>query len=213
MLLAVMAVVLPPLAIVPVHGVVQLGSNVNRAVMMHRHIDWPVITVFLPGAILGATLAGLFLVQLPAYILQLSIACFVLYLCWGPKLPKLALGQRGVFFAAILTTFAGMFVGASGPLVAAFIKQIHTERFKTVATFATAMTIQHAPKIVVFGIVGFAFMDWLPLIAAMIASGAVGTWAGLQLLKRFSNHQFDTLFSVVLTLLALRLVWQAWQSI
>lgn len=212
MLLAIMAVVMPPLAIVPVHGVVQLGSNVNRAVMTYRHIDWPVIFVFIPGVVAGASLAAVFLVQLPPHLLQLSIAAFVLYLCWGPKLPKLALEKRGIFFAAIITSFIGMFVGASGPLVAAFIKQLHSERFRTVATFAMAMTVQHAPKILVFGAVGFVFSNWLPLMLAMILSGALGTWLGLKLLRHVSNHQFDRLFTMVLSLLALRLIWQAWQA-
>ncbi|MCB1915218.1 MAG: hypothetical protein KDG52_05820, partial [Rhodocyclaceae bacterium] len=40
MLLAVMAQVLPPQVIIPVHGIVQMGSNLGRAIMAWRHIDW-----------------------------------------------------------------------------------------------------------------------------------------------------------------------------
>ncbi|MBT3334540.1 MAG: sulfite exporter TauE/SafE family protein, partial [Rhodospirillaceae bacterium] len=37
-LLAVMATVMPAAALVPVHGVVQIGSNFGRATVMVRHI-------------------------------------------------------------------------------------------------------------------------------------------------------------------------------
>ena len=101
-------------------------------------------------------------------------------------------------------------MGATGPLVAAFIKQIHTERFTTVATFATAMTLQHLPKAVVFGFAGFVFRDWIGFLVAMIACGFAGTWLGLRLLNRLGNRAFGQLFNILLTLLAMRLLWLAW---
>ncbi len=105
-------------------------------------------------------------------------------------------------------------MGATGPpLVAAFIKQIHTDRFRTVATFGTAMTLQHAPpKALVFGVAGFVFSEWLLFILAMIACGFAGTWLGLHLLKSINNRWFHTAFNLVLTLLAFRLLWQAARS-
>jgi hypothetical protein len=88
-------------------------------------------------------------------------------------------------------------------------KQQPTERFSTVATFAAAMNLQHAPKAVLYGMAGFAFFDWLGLLGMMIAAGALGTWIGLHLLKRLSNRRFDQVFRLLLTLLAARLVWNA----
>ncbi len=209
LLLVLMALWLPPAAIIPVHGLIQLGSNAGRMTLTWKHIDWRVIAWFAPGVLLGALLGAWLLIELPAYLWQLTIAGFVLYLCWGPALPTAALGNRGVLLASTLTSFISLFVGASGPLVAAFIKQIHRQRFITVATFATAMTLQHAPKALIFGLAGFVFYDWLAFIAAMIAFGFVGTWLGLHLLKKLSNQNFLRIFNVLLTLLALRLLWQA----
>lgn len=210
LLLAIMALVVPPAAIIPLHGMVQLGSNANRALMTWRHLDWKLLAAFTPGAVLGAWLASLFLVQLSTQLLQLSIAGFILLICWGPRVPALALGRWGSFVAALVTTFLSMFVGATGPLVAAFVKQQHQgERFRTVANFAAAMSIQHLPKAVVFGAAGFVFADWLGLLVLMVVAGALGTWLGLKLLARQSNHNFGRWFNVFLTLLALRLIWQA----
>jgi uncharacterized membrane protein YfcA len=209
MLLAIMALVLPPQIIIPVHGIVQLGSNAGRAAMSRRHIDWRVIRDFLPGAAIGALLGSAVIVSLPPEYIYLSIATFTLYLCWGPQLPRLALGRIGTMVAGTVTTFLTLFVGATGPLVGAFIRQQDKDRFATVATFATAMSIQHTFKAAVFQFAGFDLRPWGWLMAAMVCSGAAGTWLGLKLLRRFPEHHFRLGFRVVLSLLALRLIWQA----
>lgn len=209
MLLAVMAQVMPPQIIVPVHGIVQLGSNFGRAMIAWRQVDWRSIAIFLPGAMIGAMIGALVLVRLPPAALYLSIAAFILYLSWGPKLPQLALGPAGVATAGAVTTFASLFVGASGPLVGAFMKQLHTDRLRTVATIAAAMSLQHGLKAAVFEGAGFELGPWLTLAAAMIASGALGTWIGLRVLRRIDDRSFSRLFDLVLSALALRLVWQA----
>lgn len=207
LLIMVMAQVMPATALIPVHGMVQLGSNGGRAVMTWRHIDRGLLAAFLPGVVLGALVAAWLLVRLPAGVLELCIAAFVLYSCWGPGWPKGWLGRFGTLLAGALTTFLSSLVGASGPLVAAVIKQHFGERLPRVATFAACMSAQHLTKAFVFGVAGFVFRDWLALMAAMIVAGLVGTWLGLRLLHQLSDRRFDRLFKWVLTLLALRLIW------
>jgi len=213
MLLAIMAQVIPPQFIIPVHGMVQLGSNAGRAVLSRRHIDWRVLGAFLPGALIGAVLGSPVVIALPAGAIYLTIALFTLFLCWGPRLPAIALGRIGTAAAGAITTFLTLFVGATGPLVGAFLKQQHAARFTTVATFAAAMSIQHTLKAGVFQFAGFDLVPWAALIGAMIAAGALGTWIGLKLLHRFSDRHFHLAFRVVLSLLALRLCWQAYDDI
>ncbi|WP_417361511.1 sulfite exporter TauE/SafE family protein [Gallaecimonas pentaromativorans] len=208
-LIAAMALILPPAAVIPVHGLVQLGSNVVRGVMSWRHINWPLLAVFVPMSFAGAWLASCFLVQLPSEALQLAIAAFVLYLCWGPPLPKFTSGRLGLALGGFGTGFITLFVGASGPLVAAFIKPQSRDRFAAIATFAGAMSFQHAAKAVAFGMVGFVFRDWWPLIIAMFLASIVGNWLGLQMLGRISEQRFHRLFQLVLTLLAVQLLVEA----
>lgn len=212
LLISVLSLTLNPAVIIPVHGSIQLGSNIGRGLMTWRHIDVKTILWFLPGVIIGAALGGLFLVQLPKQIWQLSIALFVLYLCWGPALPSKAVGSRGVLIVSTLTSFITLFVGAHGPLVAAFIKQKFTERFQTVATISAALSLQHTAKIIIFSFAGFIFTEWLAFIFMMIAFGALGTWIGLHVLKNMKNKNFDRIFKLLLSALALRLLWLAWQG-
>jgi uncharacterized membrane protein YfcA len=64
-------------------------------------------------------------------------------------------------------------------------------------------------KVTVFEVAGFPLEAWLPLLACMVISGAVGTWVGLRLLKRMPDRYFHRIFNIVLTLMALRLIWQS----
>lgn len=211
MLIAIMAILLPPQIIIPVHGIVQLGSNVGRAFLSRRHIEWGMILSFLPGAIVGAIIGSFVIVSLPPRYIYLSIALFTLYLCWGPQLPRLALGKAGTVLAGAITTFLTLFVGATGPLVGAFIRQLDKGRFATVATFAMAMSIQHTLKAAVFQIAGFDLRPWLWLMLSMIVCGAIGTWFGLKLLRRVPEHHFQLVFKLLLSVLAVRLIWQAFR--
>ncbi|SEG82781.1 sulfite exporter TauE/SafE family protein [Marinobacterium lutimaris] len=209
LLLAVMGQMVPLTALIPVHGLVQLGSNANRALMMRKHIDWRMAGLFTAGAIPGAILASMVVVQLPLVTIQLCIGLFILWLVWGPKLSKHELSKASFMLMGALTTVLTVFVGATGPMVGAFIHRNSFDRFRTVGTFATCLSVQHMLKAAVFSFIGFSFIDWLGLSLLMIASGALGTWIGLNLLKKIPPERFSLIFKTLVTLLALRLIWLA----
>lgn len=213
LLLAVMASVIPISALIPVHGLVQLGSNANRALMTFRYIDWRMLYLFSIGAIAGAGLATFIVVQLPVVIIQLAVAVFILFLIWGSKPKAQEMGAPGQVLVGLVTTVISMFVGATGPLVAAFAHRNQYNKMQLSATFASCMTMQHALKVLVFVFIGFSFWQWAGLVAVMIVSGAVGTWLGLHVLKRIPAKRFVLLFKVVVTVLALRLLYDAISSL
>ncbi len=109
----------------------------------------------------------------------------------------------------MLGSFCTMFVGATGPFVASFISPDRLERHAVVATHGACMTLQHTLKVVAFGFLGFAFLPWAPLLVAMIGAGFVGTLIGRRVLDRLPHDVFARFFKVVLTLLALRLLYAA----
>jgi uncharacterized membrane protein YfcA len=124
-----------------------------------------------------------------------------------PHLGRLG-AERGRFavlgFAA---TFLGVFVSATGTLIAPFIASAAPDRRAHVATMGALMAITHVLKLVAFGFIGFAIASYVPLMAAMIATGAVGNWLGEIALMRTTERRFWLVFQMVLTLLGLRLVW------
>lgn len=210
-MLAAIASTASPAAVIPVHGVIQLGSNVGRAVLLAPHVARPVLVYFAAGAVLGALLGGQLYVNLPGHVLKLIIALFILYTVWGPKFRKLRISNWAYSLAGVGTTFITMFVGGTGPFVAAFISPDRFGKEQTVATHAACMTLQHGFKVLVFGALGFTFGPWLGLMMAMVAAGFLGTVAGRAVLLRLPERAFKIVFKTVLTLLALRLLWSALQ--
>lgn len=208
-LVAVMASTMPPLAIIPVHAVVQVGSNFFRAAMMWRNILFRWMPPFVIGTVIGAAVGGQIVFSLPKYLLQAIIGVFVLYAVWGPKMKAMEPSRLRFGAVGALASFATMFAGATGPLIAPFIKASTSDRMMTVATHAAFMSWQHGVKILTFGFLGFAFAPYAALMVLMILLGVVGTWSGKFILNWMPENVFRNGFNLVLTVLALRLLYEA----
>ena len=208
-LISVMASFLPPSIVIPIHAVVQLGSNSGRAALMRHDIDWRIALYFAAGAVVGIVIAAKLFVALTTETLQLLLGLFILFSIWTPKLAASSIPLKGFPLVGAVATFCTMFVGATGPFIAAFLSPERLGRHKVVATAASCMITQHVFKIMAFGVLGFQFFPWLPIAAVMIGSGFLGTLSGSKLLDRIPEHIFVHVFRVVVTLLALRLLWSA----
>ena len=210
LMLAVMAGALPPLVLIPVHGVVQLGSNLGRAGLFRHHVRRAILGWFALGAVVGVTVGASVAVNLPKPVLLGLIGLFILVSTWAPKLGSRPVPARGFTLVGAATAFITMFVGATGPFLAPFLSAERLgDRHATIGTFAACMSLKHALKVAAFAVAGFAFGPWLPLIAAMIASGFAGTLVGKTIVARLPERLFRIGFRVTLTALALRILWQA----
>lgn len=210
LLLGIMAFLVPPAALIPVHGVAQIGSNVGRTWLMRRHVETVIVLPFALGALAGAFAGGSVIRVLPTRMLDLALAGFILYAVWG-KWPALRgrAHAAGLWIGGIAISFLSMFVGATGPLVAALMKTRDLDRQRHMATFSACMSLQHGVKIAAFGLFGFAFAAWMPLLLAMITSGFIGTWLGERWLAGRSEAGFRKGLDWLLTAMALQLLWQA----
>lgn len=208
-LLALMALVLPPAVLIPVHTVVQLGVGSSRSIILWRFILRPTVLPFLIGSAAGAMVAAPIFVRLPDAVLQAVVAIFVLLIAWIPRFGRLGpeLGRfTGLGFVA---TFLAMFVSSTGPLVAPFVAAISPDRRNYAATTSALLSLTHIVKMVAFGFMGFAISTYLPLMAAMICSAIFGNLVGRRILDKVPEHLFRVVLKVLLTVLALRLLWIA----
>ena len=208
-LLSVLASFLPPVIVIPIHGVVQLGSNAGRAALLRQQIDRRILLPFALGSLLGIAVGARLFVALPTATLQIILGLFILASVWLPKLKASSIPDRAFAVVGLVGSFCTMFVGATGPFVASFITPDRLPRHAVVATHAACMTLQHTLKVFAFGFLGFAFLPWAPLLVAMIGAGFLGTVLGRRLLDRLPHHVFARVFKVILTVLALRLLYAA----
>jgi uncharacterized membrane protein YfcA len=208
LMIAAIALVIPPAAAIPVHGVVQLGSNAGRAVMMRKYVQTRFALFFIAGSIPGAFAGAQVALWLPEAILGVAIAAFILWSAWAPMPRVSGHGPVTTVLAGLLTAIAGMVSGIAGPLVAAFLRFL-PDRHQIIATHALLMTAQNTLKAVAFASLGFAFGPYLPLTAAMIASGLIGTAIGGRLLSALPEKGFRLGFKILLTIAALGLLQSA----
>lgn len=211
-LLGLLAMVYPPAVFVPLHTFVQLGAGAGRAILMWQYVLRGTLLPFGIGAAIGAAAGAQIFVSLPTAILQGILGLFMLLVTWMPHMGRV--GTEGKRFAVLgfVATFVGVFVSATGVLVAPFVASASPDRRNHASTLAALMTMVHLCKLVAFGFLGFAMWAYAPLIVAMIAGAWVGNWLGGKTLDRMKERDFRLIFKLLLTALALRLVWVAAKS-
>jgi uncharacterized membrane protein YfcA len=211
-LLTVMLVFLDPLLAIPVHGAVQLVSNSSRAVIQRRHLRWGIVTryalLLLPLGFVGLPIAQ----ALPPPATKVAIGLFVLIATWRPGAlllgthPETTNPNRRFFVLGGVVGVLNVTIGATGPLIAPFFLNLGLDRFEIVGTKAACQTLGHLAKLVVFGVAGFAFGAFVPLLLLLAGLVVVGTWIGSRLLEHVDERFFAFLYKGVLTLIAAYLI-------
>lgn len=209
LMLAAIAQLIPVKAVIPIHGVIQLGSNTGRALVMLKEVAWQYFLWFALGSILGALIGGQLVINLPVDLLRATLGLFILFSIWGPNLASKLANNKALFLGGVVSTFLTMFIGATGPLVLAVMRAFNLSRLKMLATSAVCLVLQHALKVLTFGILGFSFAPYLSLITLMLCSGFLGTLLGKKLLLKIDEQRFQRWFNIILSALAIRLLWIA----
>ena len=206
LLIALMPGLLPAAAIIPIHAATQLTSNASRALFAWREIRWDYTLSFIIGSVIGGGLASSVAHWLNLDYLPLFIAAFILFNVWGGGL-KIAGGYPGEFgIIGFLQTGLGMLVGATGPLGQSALLKHGLHKDALVATTAVFMTITHLIKLALFGLLGFSFADYWPLMLAMMGAVTLGSWFGTKLRRRVPSGPFQLILKWLLTLLAIRMI-------
>jgi uncharacterized protein len=206
LLISVMPGLIPPFAIIPVHGMVQVASNFTRVLFGLRYVVWSVCLPFVIGGFAGAGLGSQILVDIRWEYLPVIIGCFILIITWAPSFkyaPDLP-GKYGILGA--LQTFLSLFVGVVGPLNMPFLLREGFSRDRVVVTHATQMTALHTIKVATFVFLGFTFTPYVYLIAGMILSATLGSYVGTHWRARVPEGRFRLVLKWIVTVLALRML-------
>lgn len=203
-LIALLALLLPPAALIPIHGIVQFGSNAGRVGIMLKDVVWRPVLPFVIGTVIGAGLGAMVVVQLPPWAVQLALGIFIIWAVFA-KLPPIQ--QRYILLGGVVSSFLTMFFGATGNFIAAMVKSMNLEPVPHVATHSLMMTFQHFVKVLIFGLIGFQFGPYMILIIGMLISGFIGTVIGSRFLTKAGGRYFKPVLNTILFLAATRLIW------
>jgi uncharacterized membrane protein YfcA len=171
---------------------------------MLKEVMWRPILPFVVGAMVGAGLGGMVVVQLPPWAVQLALGIFIIWAVFA-KLPPIK--QRYILLGGAVSSFLTMFFGATGNFIAAMVKSMNLDPMPHVATHSLMMTFQHFVKVLIFGLIGFHFGPYMILIIGMMISGFIGTIIGSRFLTKAGGRYFKPVLNIILFLAAARLIW------
>ena len=195
-----------PATLIPLHGSIQLANNFSRTLVYREFLQWALIKNILIATVLGACIGILLFGTLPENLLVLLIATTILFLTWAPLDNWILSIMKNDWFCGLISGFAGVFVGANGPLVTAYLRTKNLKPEVLVANHGAIMIFQHAIKIILF-ILFFSFLiqEYLFFIAVLAITGYAGANLGRRLILKIPFESFNIFLKVLLTLSAFSL--------
>ena len=206
MLIAIMPLFLPLNALIPVHGLTQISSNLSRAVFGYKDVQYEVIPKFLIGSFIGIGIFTGILNLISLEYVPLFIGAYILLSLWSAKFNEKIKKYENYFLAGFFQTGLSMVVGATGPLTMTLLLKDYKDKDKVVATSAALMSITHILKVFVFTYFGFVFFDYIEIIFAMIIGSIAGSWLGTKLRDKIDAKKFTIVLKVLLTVLAIKVI-------
>jgi uncharacterized membrane protein YfcA len=205
-LLAVTTTVLPVQAVVPIHSFLLIGSTVSRFYYFREFIDWKIAGPFLVGSALGALVGSGLYVELPEVLLATAISILMLVSVWMPRLSwQPAIRHPWAIVGFLHTLFSTLF--AFGAVLQSVILHTKLERREILGTMAGGLTGMGVFKIAGYAFYGFDYSPYVSLIAAAIVVSFIGTWVGKLLVDKIPEKQFRFGFRILITVIALRLLY------
>jgi uncharacterized membrane protein YfcA len=206
MLIVILPSFLPLNALIPVHGLTQMSSNVSRAIFGYKDVQLEVIPKFLLGSAIGIGMFAAVLSLISLEYVPLFIGVYILLSLWSEKFNEKIKRYENYFLAGFFQTGLSMVVGATGPLTMTLLLKDYKDKDKVVATGAALMSITHILKVFVFMYFGFVFFDYIGVIVAMIIGAVAGSWAGTKLRDKVDGKKFIIILKVLLTALAIQVI-------
>ena len=206
-LITVMAIYLPPPVLIPLHGIVQLSSNLSRSILHFRHIRATILAPFAAGGLVGAALGSRLVVEIPEDLYKTVLAVFILVFTWMPKLKGVRPIPGRFAILGAVATFISLFVGATGPLIAPFfVREKGLDKRGIMACKASCQLVVHTLKIITFFALGFSVGPYLGLLIGMVLVSFLGNYLGSLILGKLPENVFRWFFKILITVLAVRML-------
>lgn len=204
LLLALMAQVFAPAVLIPLHGVAQFFSNINRGIIHRSKLEWSYLKPFMFGSMIGAFAFVPLVVYVNPVAGAMAVGCFILLVTWFPK--WLNASRMLPVFSGGLSSGLGVLFGATGPLAMSAHPKANWTKEQIVGNHGAAMAFQHGIKVIAYVVAGVNLYTYLPHIAVLFFGAWLGTFIGTRLLAKLTDDRFKTVLKWVLTALALRLI-------
>ena len=209
LMLAISASVLPVSAIVPLHSAFMYGSLTSRCYYFHEHIAWHIVVPFALGCVIGTTVGARVYLDLPGAWIALVIGVLMLVSTWFPKVDwKIPLKHPFFAIGIIHSLLSTLF--SFGAILHSVVLHTNLVRQQIIATLATSLVMMATMKIIGYTVFGFDYLPYISLIIGATVAGFAGTAVGKRVTHTMPENWFRLGFRALMTLLALRLLYRAW---
>lgn len=196
-----------PSTLIPLHGAIQLLNNLSRTFVYKEFFKWNLIQNILISTILGAFVGIILFGSISEEILLWLIAITILFFTWAPLDNFILSIMRNDWFCGFISGFAGIFTGANGPLVTAYMRTKSLSPELLVANHGAVMIFQHSIKIILFMyFFSFSLNEYVFFIFILAIAGFAGAVLGKILITSIAYSRFNIFLKFLLSLLALFLI-------
>ena len=207
MLLAVMAQFLKLEVLIPLHAIIQLGSNMSRGWFLRPYINWQITKNSIIGTILGGIAGYFYMVPIPQNAANLVLGTFILLITIAPKFKANFHFPGKWILIGFLACSLGLLVGAIGALVGSLLLSENLEKKAMVSTQATLQTVIHFAKLSVFISLGFVIWPWILLLSGAIICTYLGTFVGTKILDFIPQKLFTQIMVTLVVFLSGKLIY------
>ena len=186
-----------PGTLIPLHGAIQLSNNLSRTFVYKEFFNWSLIQNILISTIFGAFGGILLFGNVSEEILIWIIAGTIIFFTWAPLDNFILSVMRNDWFCGFISGFAGIFIGANGPLVTAYMRTKNLSPEVLVANHGAVMIFQHTIKITLFiYFFSFSLQEYIFFIFILAIAGYVGAVIGKTLISKISYESFNIFLEI-----------------
>lgn len=184
---------LPVPAVMVLHGIAQVTSNVWRTALWHQHVRWSLVRRFAAGAAVSIAMFWLIRYVPDERIVMIGLGLTPYIALATPKhiVPQADSRFGSELCGAICTAFQ-IFSGLSGPLLDLFFVHSRMDRRTVISTKAACQVLSNLGKLSYFGALVSSAADALsPLVLLLaIVPAIAGTMASKPVILHLTDHQF-----------------------
>ena len=196
-----------PGTLIPLHGAIQLFNNLSRTFVYKEFFNWSLIKNIFISTLFGSFGGILLFGNVSEEILIWLIAATILFFTWAPLDNFILSVMRNDWFCGFISGFAGIFIGANGPLVTAYMRTKNLSPKVLVANHGAVMIFQHTIKIALFVyFYSFSLQEYIFFIFVLAIAGYAGAVLGMTLISKISYDSFNIFLKLLLSFLAMMLV-------
>ncbi len=198
--LAITSATVPPSLVIPIHAWISGVSATFRSAGLWKHIDRTYVLRFVIPSLM-ATGAAVAIGNVAGFEwIKILIGAYIILDVLGvfDKAGADVNLQAGPILSGAVTGFITAFIGASGPLLWAMMRERFEIKETLSATHSACLVFQHLSKIVLFGVIGFSILQYWHVLLAAAAASLLGTVLGQKQLRAFSEATYRRLLHFTL---------------